>query len=300
MYLEELLIISIAVIGIYLYRKSRAPGLFQFIKEQFFEFSNKFAPYTFQTVSQKAKELGQEYSKKQYTTHLILVGLFAATTSYLYFYSIPLTIIYTLIATSLVPYFVYLKYKRIYSEFIFEQIQIYASNVLIEFSNTKSFVKALENIKEKNLVENPLLTDIEKMISLSYEHGTIDEAIKYMNELYPYQTVKNLHQLILQITKEEIPSSKITISNFQLDIDALIEEVNRDRYNRSSFHKDFLQISFLLYLLIIIVQYIIGKDTYVILLSKWHIQLLLHSILLINTYFLVKEEKYYNENVGVE
>ena len=39
---------------------------------------------------------------------------------------------------------------------------------------------------------------------------------------------------------------------------------------------------------------------YILLLEKWYVKMILHLILLINTYFLIKGEKYYNENVGAE
>ena len=49
-----------------------------------------------------------------------------------------------------------------------------------------------------------------------------------------------------------------------------------------------------------IVQYLLGRETYIILLERWYIQFLLHGVLIINTYFLLRGEKYYNENVGAE
>lgn len=300
MYFEELLIITITVVGIYLYRKSRAPGIIQFTKEIINMFYDKYAPYTYDVVSEKAKELGQEYTKKEYKSQVTLVAIFTVIISYLYFYNIIITIIYTLLATSLVPYIAYLRFKRIYSEFIFEQIQVYTSNVIMEFSNTKSFVKALENVKESKVLEDPVLSDVEHMIKLSYEKGTIDAAIEYMNELYPYYIVKNMHQLCLQITKESTKNTQETLENMQLDIDILIENVHRDKIEKSSFQKNFTQLGLALYLIIMLIQYVIGKDTYVILLNKWYIQILLHSVLIMNTYFLVKGEKYYNENVGAE
>ena len=86
----------------------------------------------------------------------------------------------------------------------------------------------------------------------------------------------------------------------QLDIDMLIESVYRDRIERAQFHKQFLQFGIMLYLMVMIVQYLLGRETYFILLGRWYIQFLLHGVLIINTYFLLKGEKYYNENVGAE
>jgi hypothetical protein len=49
-----------------------------------------------------------------------------------------------------------------------------------------------------------------------------------------------------------------------------------------------------------LVQLLLGNESYIILLKRWYIQVLLHGVLVVNTYFLLKGEKYYNENVGAE
>ena len=85
-----------------------------------------------------------------------------------------------------------------------------------------------------------------------------------------------------------------------LDIDTLVEGVYRDRMDRSNFHKAFLQYGILLYLLVMLVQYMLGIDTYLKLLDLWLVKLLLHAIIFVNSYFLLSGEKYYNENVGAE
>ena len=56
----------------------------------------------------------------------------------------------------------------------------------------------------------------------------------------------------------------------------------------------------MLYLMVMLVQYLLGNETYIQILDLWYMQLLLHGILIINSYFLIKGEKYYNENVGAE
>ena len=86
----------------------------------------------------------------------------------------------------------------------------------------------------------------------------------------------------------------------QLDIDMLIESVYRDRIERSSFHKNFLTFGITLYLLVMLVQLLLGNESYILLLERWYVQILLHAVIVVNTYFLLKGEKYYNENVGAE
>ena len=42
------------------------------------------------------------------------------------------------------------------------------------------------------------------------------------------------------------------------------------------------------------------NDNYLELLDLWYVQILLHAIIILNSYFLIGGEKYYNEDVGVE
>ena len=300
MYVEELLIIIVITVGIFLYRNYKGQNVGKFITEQVSTIYEKYAPFSFKIVREKAKELGQEYTTKQYVMQICIFAGGAAGITYLYFYNIIISLMYATIAVTFVPYLAYLRCKRVYSEFIFEQIQVYTSNVIMEFATTQSFVKSLEGVRNSGILEDPVLSDVNHMIELSYDNGTIDEALNYMSELYPYYIVKNMHQLFLQITKEGARNSADSLDNMQLDIDMLIESVYRDRIERSSFHKNFLTFGITLYLLVMLVQLLLGNESYILLLERWYVQILLHAVIVVNTYFLLKGEKYYNENVGAE
>lgn len=106
------------------------------------------------------------------------------------FYNILLCILYAVLAISVIPYLAYLRCQRIYSEFIFEQIETYTTNVIMEFNTTQSFVKSLEGVRDSGIIEEPVLGDLRKMIDMSYQNGTIDESIDYFNKKYPYYMVK--------------------------------------------------------------------------------------------------------------
>ncbi|MBO5120818.1 MAG: hypothetical protein J6C28_03970 [Bacilli bacterium] len=300
MYVEELLIIIVIIVGVFLYRNYKGQNVGKFITEQVTTIYEKYAPFSFKVVREKAKELGQEYTTKQYVMQICIFAGGAAGITYLYFYNIVISLMYAVIAVTFVPYLAYLRCKRVYSEFIFEQIQVYTSNVIMEFATTQSFVKSLEGVRNSGILEDPVLSDVNHMIELSYDNGTIDEALEYMSELYPYYIVKNMHQLFLQITKEGARNSADSLDNMQLDIDMLIESVYRDRIERSSFHKNFLTFGITLYLLVMLVQLLLGNESYILLLERWYVQFLLHAVIIVNTYFLLKGEKYYNENVGAE
>ena len=300
MYLEELVFLVVLVVLITLYRNYKGQNVGKFITGQVQQMYDNFAPYSFKVVREKTKELGQEYTTRQYMIQVIVMASFTGVVSYLYFYNLFISLIYMIVVVMFIPYLSYLRCKRVYSEFIFEQIQVYTSNTIMEFATTQSFVKALEGVRNSGILEDPVKSDVNHMIELAYQNGSIDEALNYMSQLYPYYIVKNMHQLFLQITKEGARNSMESLDNMQLDIDMLVESVYRDRIERASFHKSFLQFGIMLYLMVMLVQYLLGRETYLIMLDRWYVKFLLHAVLIVNTIFLLKGEKYYNENVGAE
>ena len=68
-----------------------------------------------------------------------------------------ISIFYAIIAVMFIPYLAYLRCKKVYSEFIFEQIQTYCTNVIMEFNTTQSFVKSLEGVRDSGIIEDPVL-----------------------------------------------------------------------------------------------------------------------------------------------
>ena len=296
----ELVIILLIALFVFIYRRYRGQNVYKFITEQAGVIYDKFAPYSFKVVREKTKELGQEYTPKQYIIQVVVFTIFAGVISYLYFYNLFISIIYILLANACITYLAFLRCKRVYSEFLFEQIQVYTTNTIMEFATTQSFVKSLEGVAASGVLEDPVLSDVNMMISLAYQNGSIDESVQFMSEKYPYYIVKNMHQLFLQITKEGARDSGESLENMQLDIDMLVESVYRDRIDRANFHKSFLKYGVMLYLMVMLVQYLLGRETYIAILSNPIMLIVLHGILIINSYFLLKGEKYYNENVGAE
>jgi len=299
-YFLEIFIVSFLVLFMVLYRKNDGGNFYKFISKTFMNAYDKYAPYSFKLVREKTKELGQEYTPRQYLIQVLIFAGGAGVISYLYFYNLVISIIYAIIAVLFIPYLAYLRCKKVYSDFIFEQIQVYTTNVIMEFNVTQSFVKALEGVKESGVLEDPVLSDVEEMIQMSYTNGTIEEAINYMNEKYPFYVVRNMHQLFLQITKEGSKDSGEALEGMLQDIDMLVENVYRDRMDRQGFHKQFLTFGVCLYFLVALIQYLLGVESYLQLIEKWYVNILLHAVIFINSYFLVNGEKYYNEDVGAE
>lgn len=296
----ELIILLILGIIIILYRKNPGENVYKFFVTTVENAYEKYAPYSFKTVRAKAKELGQEYNTRQYFSQVVLFAGFAGVVAYLYFYNILISILYAFVAISFIPYLAYLRCQRIYSEFIFEQIETYTTNVIMEFNTTQSFVKSLEGVRDSGIIEEPVLGDLKKMIDMSYQNGTIDESIDYFNKKYPFYMVKNMHQLFFQITKEGARDAGQSLENMALDIDALVEGVYRDQMDRKNFHSKFVKFGLALFFLILAVQYMYGTERYIELLDIWYVRIILHAIIIVNALFLLKGEKYYNEDVGVE
>ena len=296
----EIIIIGALLIFVILYRVKKGESLYKFVVNQTGNIYNKYAPYSFKVVREKVKELGQEYTPKQYLIQLVTFAGGGFLISYLYFYNPIISIIYTLLVVAIIPYLTYLRCKRIYSEFIFEQIQVYVTNTIMEFQTTQSFVKALEGVYASGVLQEPVASDVKVMIDLAYQNGDVDKSIEYMNSKYNFYMTKNMHQLFLQITKEGSRDTTEVLENMLQDIDMLVEGVYRDRVDRQTFHKQFVQYGIMLYLLVMLVQYLLGVDTYLQLLSEPFVTICLHIIVLFNSYFLLSGEKYYNENVGAE
>lgn len=296
----EFIILIIIVIFVLVYRLKPGENVYKYVSRTASGVYNKYAPYSFKMVREKAKELGQEYTPRQYLTQILLFAGFAGGVAYLYFYSIIWSVVYAVIAVSFIPYLAYLRCQRIYSEFIFEQIQTYATNVIMEFNTTQSFVKSLEGVRDSGIVEEPVLGDIKKMIDMSYQNGTIDQSIEYFNEKYPYYMIKNMHQLFYQITKEGSRDAGEALENMSMDIDALVEGVYRDQMDRKNFHGRFVKFGLALFFLILALQYMLQVERYLELIELWYVQILLHLVIIINALFLLKGEKYYNADVGVE
>ncbi len=293
-------VIAIILLFIFVYRINTGESVYKYITNQVTTVYEKYAPYSFKIVREKVKELGQEYTPRQYAIQISVFAVASAIVSYLYFYNLIWCIVYILASILIIPYLSYLRCKRLYSEFIFEQIQVYTTNTIMEFATTQSFVKSLEGVYESGVLEDPVKSDVKTMIDMAYRNGTIDESINFMNEKYDYYIVKNMHQLFFQITNEGARDASESLENMSQDIDMLVEGVYRDRIDRAIFHKKFLQFGIVLYLMVMLVQFLLGTETYIEMLKIWYIQLLLHTIILINTYFLLAGEKFYNENVGAE
>lgn len=296
----EIVLIGLIIIFIVSYRTKKGESVYKFIAQQAVNAYRKVEPYSFKVMRNKVKQLGLEYTPRQYIIQIVLFAGLSGIISYLYFYNLIITLFYMVAAVACIPYVTYLRCKRQYSEYLFEQIQVYCTNTIMEFATTGAFVKSLEGVVASGILEDPILSDVKTMIALSYENGDIYDSIKYMDTKYPYYMVKNMHQLFLQVTKEGAKDTSETFENMLTDIDTLVEGVYRDRSDRAAFHKQFLTFGISLYGMIALVQLLIGTETYISMVDSRLIRIFVHIVVIINSVFLFLGEKYYNENVGAE
>ena len=165
----KLIIVIVLVIFVAFYRtKSGDESVYKFIVTSTSDVYERYAPYSFKSIREKVKEMGQEYSAKQYLIQIAIFASAAFGISYLYFYNIGVSIIYSIVAVAVIPYLTYLRCKRVYSEFLFEQIQTYTTNTIMEFQTTQNFVKAAEGVYTSGVLESPVKDDVKYMKQLFF------------------------------------------------------------------------------------------------------------------------------------
>ena len=92
------LIILLMIGGFWLiYRNYRGQNVSKYLVEQTQVIFDKFAPYSFHTVREKTKQLGQEYTLRQYTIQVVMFSAFAGVVSWVYFYNLIVSAIYIFI-----------------------------------------------------------------------------------------------------------------------------------------------------------------------------------------------------------
>ena len=86
--IPELFIMLGIAIFIIMYRNNKNGKSYKEVLNKVENIYDKYAPYSFKVVREKTKELGQEFTAKQYIMQVVLLGGFAALIGYFYFYSI--------------------------------------------------------------------------------------------------------------------------------------------------------------------------------------------------------------------
>ena len=76
-------LVAFIIIFIIAYRKNSGQSVYKYISQQASSIYDKYAPYSFKVVRAKVKELGQEYTPRQYVLQAsFTVSSFLASGSY--------------------------------------------------------------------------------------------------------------------------------------------------------------------------------------------------------------------------
>ena len=100
----EIILIGLIILFIVSYRTKKGESVYKFISQQAISTYKKIEPYSFKMMREKVKQLGLEYSPRQYLFQILLFAGLSGGISYLYFYNIIISIVYIVIAISFIPY----------------------------------------------------------------------------------------------------------------------------------------------------------------------------------------------------
>jgi len=98
-----LIVVAIAIF-IIVYRSNEKTNVYKFVNKQIGSLYNKYTPYSFRLIREKVKELGQEYTTRQYIIQAIVFAAGAAVITYLYFYNIGVSLIYAAVSIAVIPF----------------------------------------------------------------------------------------------------------------------------------------------------------------------------------------------------
>ena len=99
-----ILLVAFIIVFIVAYRNSNGENVYKYVSNQASVLYDKYAPYSYKEIRRKVKDLGQEYTKKQYTIQIAVFAISSLVISYLYFYNLIISVIYMLISIIVIPY----------------------------------------------------------------------------------------------------------------------------------------------------------------------------------------------------
>ena len=81
----EFILISAILIFVVTYRNSSGEGIYKFFQDQATNAYDTFAPYSYKVMREKIKDLGLEYSARQYIIQIAGFAIVAGLVGYFYF-----------------------------------------------------------------------------------------------------------------------------------------------------------------------------------------------------------------------
>ena len=74
----EIFLVFVIILFLFIYRRNTGDSSYKFITKSVSNTYEKYAPYSFKVVREKAKELGQEYTSREYAVQVVIFGVVAA------------------------------------------------------------------------------------------------------------------------------------------------------------------------------------------------------------------------------
>jgi len=68
----EFILIGIILVFIVTYRNGSGEGVYKFLKQEATVVYDKYTPYSYKVMREKIKELGLEYTPRQYTLQIVM------------------------------------------------------------------------------------------------------------------------------------------------------------------------------------------------------------------------------------
>ena len=93
----ELFLLLFIAFTVVFYRNYEGKDVGKFFTSQVGTIYEKYAPFSFKVVREKTKQLGKEFTVRQYTIQVLLFSSVTAIITYMYFYNVIISIVYVVI-----------------------------------------------------------------------------------------------------------------------------------------------------------------------------------------------------------
>ena len=84
----EFILVGVILLFVAMYRTNNGTSVYKFFNDAGKEIYEQYAPYSYKVMHDKIKELGLEYTKKQYLIQILVFAGLAGASGYIYFYSV--------------------------------------------------------------------------------------------------------------------------------------------------------------------------------------------------------------------
>ena len=160
----------------------------------------KLARYSYLGLRQNFKDLGYEYTIKEYIFHslVIMAGLLifylGTKTSFIYI------VFLVIVSIGVIPYFIWLRRKQRYDQLVNEQVLLYVTTGILFIQEKKNSIKILSDLME--LVNGSIKAYIKEALNIIDESTSYEEGLLYIESKLPFDSVKKFHALLISYKQD--------------------------------------------------------------------------------------------------